>query len=337
MSNRKLVAHFAVAIAAFVTVAFAQKKPTPARQKVVVVGASLSAGFADPTSKGPDGEVNRTYKLDVAFKKAWPRSVARLYNFGDMMMFSDPEARGKKQIESAKRTKPDLLLGIDFLTWFGYGGTHGRVKKNEVDPVRMKQLEKGLALLDGLKCPIVAGEFPDMHGASTHMLPMSMIPNVATINALNKRLREWAKTRKHIFVFPLARFVQEAVSKKQIYPWGNAQQVTLPKRFLLQSDRLHATKIGTLVVVLRVVEALPGILSATHPLLGPKVTFKGLVEAAKLEDALPEPVALKVRKLPVPRAAPDRRLPVAEQLAPGRKRPQPLEDVLHHRSVGRQK
>ncbi len=295
MSNRQLAALFALATAVFVAPA-APQNPNPAgsaRQQVVIFGASLSAGFADPTSKGPDGEVNRTYKLDAAFKKAWPRAVARIYNFSDLMMFMQPEERGKKQIEAARKRKPDLLLGIDFLIWFGYGSKQGKFADDEIDAVRLKQLDKGLVLLEGFKCPIVVGDYPDMHGASPHMLPRRMIPNVATLGALNKRLRTWAKTRKTVHVFPLASFVKEAVTRKQVYPWGDGEQVALPKNFLLQSDRLHATRLGTLVVVLRVAEALPSVMPESHPLLRPNVTFKGLVEAAGIEDDVPAPKPVK--------------------------------------------
>jgi len=295
MSNRQVAAVFTLATAVLAApVAPQETKPSGSvRQQVVILGASVSAGFADPTSKGPDGEVNRTYKLDRAFKKAWPRAVARIYNFSDLLMFMQPEERGKKQIEAARKLQPDLLVAIDFLVWFGYGSKQGKVADDDIDAVRLQQLDKGLALLEGFQCPIVLGDYPDMHGASTNMLPPSMIPNVATLGALNKRLHQWAKTRKTVHVFPLASFVKAAVTLEQVYPWGDQQQVALPKNFLLQSDRLHATRLGMLVVVLRIAEALPSILPRSHPLLRPRVTFKGLVEAAGIEDDVPTPRSIK--------------------------------------------
>ncbi len=297
MLNRRLTSLFALAIAFSGACAVAQvsSKPekTKTRQEVVIVGASVSAGFADPTSKGDDGKVNRTYRLDVAFKKAWPRTLARVANFSDLRMFMAPELYGKNQLASAKKRKPDLLIGIDLMVWFGYGSTYGKVKKGEVDTKRIALQAKGLALLGDFKCPVILGDYPDMHGASSHMLPQRMIPNVVTLAALNNKLREWAKAHKNVTVFPLANFVKEAVTKKQTYPFGKGKVIEFPKNFLLQSDRLHATRVGTLVVVLRLAQALQSILPAKHPLLGPKVTFKGLIEAAGLVDDIPEPTRIK--------------------------------------------
>jgi hypothetical protein len=142
-------------------------------------------------------------------------------------------------------------------------------------------------MLAELDCPLLIGDYPDMQGASSKMLPRSMIPNRKTIEALNAALRAWAKSRRNVQVLALAEFVETAVSKDQTMAFG-ARQVVFPRNFLLQSDRLHATRLGMLVLVTRLTQLLPRLLTPGHPLLGPDVTLKGLVEAAHLESELPE-------------------------------------------------
>lgn len=285
MTSPSLRTVFALVIACFTAPAVGQNSTTKP-PNVVVVGASVSAGFSDPTSKREDGLSNRTYTLDVALKKAWPRGVARIKNYANMAMFARPLAAGRRQIDLAKKRKPDLLIAVDFPFWFGYGFS-ARGEKGELEKARLELQKKGLAMLEEFQCAIVAGDYPDMRGASTKMLPRYMIPNEATIKALNENLRAWASKRKNVQVFPLANFVKEAVDKEKTYPYGK-DKVVFPKNYLLQSDRLHPTRLGALVLVLHLTEALPAILPKDSPLLRTEVTLKGLVEKAGIEGDLPE-------------------------------------------------
>lgn len=258
----------------------------PRRAKVCIIGASVSAGFEDLTSRQADGSVNRSYRLDVALRKAWPRALARVYNLSNPLMFRGPAESGRQQIDAAKRVAPDLVLAVDFPFWFGYGRSP-RGADDQIEASRLALQQRGLSLLAELECPLLIGDYPDMRGASTKMLPRAVIPNRRTIEALNAALRAWAKPRRNVQVLSLAEFVEAAVTKDQTMAFG-ARQVVFPKNFLLQSDRLHATRIGMLVLVTQLTQLLPQVLAPEHPLLGPRVTLKGLVEAADLESDLPE-------------------------------------------------
>jgi len=262
----------------------------------VVIGASVSAGFEDPTSRHEDGSVNRSFKLDVVLKKVWPREVARVYNAANLLMFQAPERAGRRQVDMAKKVQADLVVAIDFPFWFGYGFA-GASKPGEVSKRRMASQKKCLALLDELKCPVLLGDYPDMRGASTKMLPRSMIPNGPTIKALNAEVQAYAARRKNVHLVSLAKYVERAVTVPQTYPLGD-KEVVFPKNYLLQSDRLHATRLGVVVITTHILSALPGTLAKDSPLLRHGATLQSLVRALRLQSALPqeEPGASGVRR-----------------------------------------
>ena len=272
----------------------AQQEAAPTalkRQQVVVMGASVSAGFEDPTSKRADGSVNRSFKLDVVLKKVWPRPMARVFNVANLMMFRDPEAGGRRQIDAAKKLAPDLVVAIDFPFWFGYG--FGKASKDgKIQEDRLAQQDKCFRLLDELKCRVLLGDYPDMSGASKRMMPGVMVPNRLTRAALNKNLLAYASKRQHVQVASLAKFVKRAVTKPQTYAYGEGQ-VVFPKYFLLQSDRLHATRLGIAVLTTHVLDALPGILDPKSPLLSHRATLETLVKDLGIEDQLPEKPVVK--------------------------------------------
>lgn len=266
----------------------ATSKPSkPAkRQKVVVIGASVSSGFVDPFGKRADGESNHTYTMQTALKKAWPREVARVYSFSDLLMFQGATKSGPRQVGKAIRVRPDLVIGFDYLFWYGYGWK-GNAAEGVLEPRRLKLQAKGFASLESLTCPVILGDYPDMHGADKRMLPPQMIPNVTTLAELNKRLLAWAAKRKNVVVISLAAFLEEAVNTEQVFSLGQ-RKITFPKKYLLQSDRLHVTRLGMLVAVLRLQRHLGQLLPRTHPLVTTKVTFQSLLENAGIEDDLPE-------------------------------------------------
>lgn len=291
MVNRCWPAVSALAIALTACSALAQAEPAAVkRQKVVVIGASVSAGFEDPTSKREDGSVNRSFKLDLVFKKVWPRKVARVYNAANLLMFQDAVGAGQRQVDLAKKVGADLVIALDFPFWFGYGfpSFDSVVKKGEISKSRMAEQQKCFKMLDELKCPVLIGDYPDMRGASTKMMPRYMIPNLATIVALNEELHAYAAKRKNVHVVSLAKFVKRAVTEPQTYPFGD-DKVVFPKYHLLQADRLHATRLGVVVITTHLLSALPGVLAKDSPLLGHGATLKSLVKTMRLEDDVPPP------------------------------------------------
>src|SRR5206468_11377966 len=130
----------------------------------------------------------------------------------------------------ALMSKPTLVVGIDFLFWFCYG-------EGPTDKDRMQRFEQGLKLLETVQCPLVLGDIPDASGASNDMLPADQIPSAETMSAANRRLKQWAATRRQIVIVSLSGFMRSAMANQALTIHGH----TVPEgktRDLLQSDKL---------------------------------------------------------------------------------------------------
>jgi hypothetical protein len=220
----------------FVLSAFlVQEPPAPAAEapssveRMVVMGASLSAGFG----------LERT--LGEALEASLRTEHDRIVDLGDILFFTAPLATGARQVEGALDLDPTLAVAIDFLFWFGYGTIDAQGGPIELESERLELLERGLALLDELECPLVVGDFPDMSAAVGGMLIAEQVPAPATLPLLSRRVREWAAARERTYVLPLSELVGQLGSTAEIrigrhvFPAGSK---------LLQPDRLHPTLDG---------------------------------------------------------------------------------------------
>jgi len=230
----------------------------PTLERVVVVGASLAAGFGAPCT----------------FAEALTASLrAPLHpplGLGEELFFTSPLTFGARQIEQALDVEPTLVVGIDFLFWFGYGTFDARGGSIESEAERLELLEKGLSLLDELECPLVVGDFPDMSAAVGKMLSPAQMPQVSTLPLLSKRVREWASARGRTLVLPLSELVPALGTKgeikigRHVFPAGTK---------LLQADQLHPTRDGLVL---------------TAQLVGDRLVEAGLVPQESLVLEAPE-------------------------------------------------
>lgn len=264
-------------------------KADPEPQKVVILGASLSAGFICPFPD-EDGEVGRTVKLKRALLPLWEDVDAEVTDRSDVMTFLSPVKKQTAKVQKAVAQKPDLVVGIDYLFWFGYGRTRGEDRA----AYRLGQLEKGLALLEKFECPIVIGDFPDMTGADARMLRAAQIPSAETQKKLNARVHAWAKEREHVHVVPLCEWVAEMKSEGRTVT-SEGRPVRLGPKALLQPDKLHPTKLGVAVVADAVRETLATVFDTGHALRADDVDFDRIVDAigadGDLEDAVAVPAS----------------------------------------------
>ena len=254
--------------------------------EVVVIGASVSAGYTNCLSTREDGVSNRTVTLDYPFKKVWPKALARVRNFSNIVMFRDPERSGQQQVERTNKVDADLVVAIDYLFWFCYGNPRQG---------RMTKLERGLKALEALECPLIVGDIPNMRGAQAYMLKASMIPDVDTLAAMNARVRAWAADRETVTVFSLAASVRNVKTGEQVLDYDGEESFVLPRNFTLQSDLLHTTRFGATLLAYQVVEALPSVLGQRHPLVPQDLSLKKLVEALGIEEDLPPKKKVPVR------------------------------------------
>lgn len=218
----------------------------PLWQKVVMVGASASAGF---TVREPLGGTNTLLlrlnrHVDAALRSPHPPVL----NVASSLFFLQPESTGRAQVSRALQEKPSLVLAVDFPFWFCYG-------KGTNDTDRLQRFEQGLRLLEPLTCPIVIGDLPDASAAVDVILRPDQMPSTNALAVANARLRTWATTRTNVTLVSLATLIQVAEHNRAFSLHGKS----IPAghtRALLQSDNLHPSPEGSAVIALTMLDAL---------------------------------------------------------------------------------
>ena len=198
------------------------KPPTPAPAaraaakppwgRIVMVGASASAGFTESEPLG--GPKTPQYSLSRYLDAALLVAHEPVQNLANTMFFIQPEAAGRYQIDEAIKARPTLVIAIDFLFWFCYG--EGPTEKD-----RLLRFEKGLKLLEAVQCPLILGDIPDASGASNDMLPADQIPSAETMSAANRRLKQWAATRRRVILVSLSGFMRSAMANQALTIHGH--------------------------------------------------------------------------------------------------------------------
>jgi hypothetical protein len=222
--------------------------PVSRFQRIVVIGASASAGF---TMSEPLGGSNTLkLRLDRYLDAALSTPHEPIQNFASTMVFLQPEAQARMQIDRTLKAQPTLVVAPDFLFWFCYGdGTN--------DAHRLSRLEFGLKLLETIPGPIVVGDIPDCSSAVNGMLDPEQIPSAAVIRAANSRLKQWAQSNPRVKVSPVAAFVERSMANKPIELRGETLMAGESRR-LLQGDRVHPTQLGAAVLALMLLDSAQG-------------------------------------------------------------------------------
>ena len=255
----------------------AEVLPEPDPPVVLILGASVSSGFVFPQPRD-DGERNSGIELARALRAMWPDDAVRLRDRSDLSTFLDPVGKQARHIELALEDRPALVIAVDFMFWFGYGSVRGAAE--DVPDARLALQAQGLALLERLDAPILLGDYPDMRGADLRMLSASQIPSPDTLAALNQALRDWAAPRPNVHLFPLAAFVA-AVKRDGAPVRIDGEELQLPAEALLQSDRLHTTRLGVAVLGARIHDAILETLADDDPLRPQELSFASLLDATR--------------------------------------------------------
>jgi len=237
-------------------------------QRVVVVGASASAGFV--LSEPFGGTNTARCKLNRYLDAAIAVPHAPVKNLANALLFMNPTAFGPLQIQAATNNHPTLVIGVDFLFWFCYGDA-------ATDAERAARFETGLKLLDQVHCPLVVGDIPDASSTTnTGIIGAYQVPSETARTAANKRLKQWAAKHPLVTVVPLAKFMRDTKANQAV----KIHNQTLPAgktRALLQGDQLHPTPQGAAVLALGILDALtakqPGF-SASAIRWDPKQVFQ---------------------------------------------------------------
>ena len=225
----------------------------PALRRVLVLGASLSHGYG--FGKDAGARLSFADVVDASIKTAHDPVRAQT----SLLFFADPLPTGRAQVAAGASENPTLVIGIDYLFWYGYG-----LFPREED--RLAMLEKGLAELETFACPVLVGDFPDIsdaarssadspQGARAGLLAPQQVPTPGMRKKLNERLREWAAARKNIVVAPLSDFVARRQAGLDVEIHGNRWPGSTLAG-LVQADRLHPTLEGAIAIWIGSLEAL---------------------------------------------------------------------------------
>lgn len=248
---------------------------------VRVIGASVSGGFEDGPMTGATEQGDSVTLQHVL--KAWCGDHARATTHATtqmLMMFMQPDELGAAQIAGVQKTKPDLVVGIDFPFWFAYGHVNGDECK-----ARRELLVKGCELMTKIDVPLLIGDLPDMTGAAPRMLSSKQIPSKEVLAELNKQLAEFVKQHTNMRQVPLSQHVQVMKEKGAVLPLASGPLQTAPGA-LLQGDHLHATRLGMAYLGHVLQDPLREMFPKDHPLHAQVWTFEQFVEACGAEPEL---------------------------------------------------
>ncbi len=273
--------------------------------KIVVVGASVSAGFRleryaamfggleemAPKILGREASAaelaERSTSIEPAtlWTAAWGHEVTTC---ADTMLFMGPERRARKALGDALATEPDLLLGLDLLFWFGYGNVPGDGPGSETDRVsRLALQQKGFDLIDELlphtEVQLVVGDYPDLSDAVPLMINEKMIPSAEVRAELDARLRAWAEERPRVHVFPLADCLTR-LRRGEVVVTLDEKAHTVAYDRAMQFARVHPTRLGTAVVCRELCHWATENLDA--PLWPETTRWEVFVDAAEAREAL---------------------------------------------------
>jgi len=217
------------------TSAAAQDAKADILERIVVMGASASAGHRTGREIGKHADDVPLSDLVKAMIKA---KKSRITDASDALFFIAPESTGVEMVKKAKESDPTCVIAVDFLFWFGYGNLKSLA-------LRQRRLQEGLRLLERIDCPTLISELPDMRRATTGgKLGVRQVPDPAMLEALNRQIVEWARPRKNVIVVPLERKLADLYEDKAITVAGTTWKPPEALSELLQKDKLHPTVMG---------------------------------------------------------------------------------------------
>ena len=213
--------------------------------KVVLVGASVSAGFTQSELFG--GPETAGYRLKHYFDAAILDEHQPTEAFGSTFFFMNPEKSATELITKAQAAEPSLLVAVDFLFWFCYG--EGLTAEQ-----RLEMFEKGLKMLEKVDGPLVVGDIPYAASAVDRILSKGQLPPKEIVDFCNARLKAWASRRDQTAIVPLSSFLEAAMADKplavQSQQWAEGTT-----RALLQDDHLHPSHHGCVGLTFFVLDA----------------------------------------------------------------------------------
>ena len=211
-------------------------------ERVVIVGASMSAGFNLQLETGVDT------RLADALGEALLVEHNLVHDGATSMLFLDTEPMAAEMIAAARAAEPTLVLAVDFPFWFLYGPARS------VED-RLARLDRGLELLASLDAPVLVGDVPFMEGAAGGMIPHASMPPAEAFTPANGRIAAWADEDEDRVLVGLSAFNRTLRDGGAFEVAGHTWDPAMDGP-LLQADELHPNLAGTAVLVVQTLARL---------------------------------------------------------------------------------
>ena len=216
-----------------------------------MIGASASAGFGVVEDiRVSEGKTRlQGVTLSDVLVESGRQSDVVVLDLASGGFFMRPLEYGKSSMQRAVAWKPDLVVGVDFLFWYVYGGrNHADVPEKE-KAKRLEGLEQGLAVLELVECPLIIGEIPDMSLAIGGMLSKRQVPSLEAMKAVNERIHDWADSHADVAVVPLFDLI-ESLRKKEAFTIGeHAWSAPTDDEPMMLPDNLHPNLRGLVALI----------------------------------------------------------------------------------------
>lgn len=220
-------------------------------------GPAASAGGASATHSGgsPTNPRELPVNAAVAYRALVKAPHREPINLSDSGAFVEPMASLNEQIEAAVAQRPSVVIGIDALFWPVQQPIPLNVPEAERHAMRLAALEEALAKLDRLQCVVVVGDIPLLRTPGVIPGWDERRLDDETVAAINARIEAWSRERPNRAVVRVSELM-DAVEQCQPIEVGCIRLEGDDVRELLQSDRLHPSGRGTLLLVASAVAAL---------------------------------------------------------------------------------
>lgn len=229
----------------------------PVLGRPAFLGASVTAGVGtevpidpDQTEYGAGAPVTMALAYDAVVTARTDTSL----DFGDPDVYFDPMPTLQEQAAAAAARKPSIVIAIDWTFWPLHQSFPTSLPEAERASLRLAAFDDALAELDRFECPVLVGDIPTMPEARG-VIGDDACPGDEVIAEANDRLRRWAAADPNRFVIPVGELIERTSAGTSSTVVG-VELGSGPTRPMVQSDGLHATADGLVILASAAVSSL---------------------------------------------------------------------------------
>jgi len=242
----------------------------PVLGRPAIVGASVSCGVgacvpasqaagATHSAQSGSATASESRELPVNLAIAYAALVQSAHHtpidLSDPGTFLEPLEVLRGQVNAAIALRPTVVIGVDALFWPVRQPIPLEVPADQRRAMRLEALEQALAELDRVPCAIVIGDLPRIGRPGSLVNSPERSLDDETLAELNARLSAWVLERPNRAIVRLSHFV-EAIDRGESIELGGFRVDAEQVHGLLQSDRLHASGEGIILLTAGAIDAL---------------------------------------------------------------------------------